>query len=180
MAWQKRVNYSYYYRSTKDQGCVTTHYLGRESELRAHQAALEDQARHTARIQERQEQQAWEALDAQLTTTHMQITSLTHALLADGELYRRNRGEWRKRRTSNSRSWFVNLLYDHSSGQWEGHAILSAVFGSNFCHCTSQVVLGKASPSRHGGVACPLWESIWGVGSQSSQNARDLRKNPTP
>ena len=80
---------------------------------------------------------------------------------------------------SNSRSWFVNLLYDHSSGQWEGHAILSAVFGSNFCHFTSQVVLGKASPSRHGGVACPLWESIWGVGSQSSQNARDLRKNPT-
>ena len=69
--------------------------------------------------------------------------------------------------TSNSRSWFVNLLYDHRSGQWEGHAILSAVFGSNFCHCTSQVVLGKASPSRHGGGACPLWESIWGVGSQS-------------
>jgi len=68
---------------------------------------------------------------------------------------------------SNSRSWFVNLLYDHSSGQWEGHAILSAVFGSNFCHFTSQVVLGKASPSRHGGGACPLWESIWGVGSQS-------------
>jgi hypothetical protein len=87
---------------------------------------------------------------------------------------------WLRQNVSNSRSWFVNLLYDHSSGQWEGHAILSAVFGSNFCHCTSQVVLGKASPSRHGGVACPLWESIWGVGSQSSQNARDLRKHPTP
>lgn len=68
---------------------------------------------------------------------------------------------------SNSRSWFVNLLYDHRSGQWEGHAILSAVFGSNFCNFTSQVVWGKASPSRHGGVACPLWERIWGVGSQS-------------
>jgi hypothetical protein len=61
---------------------------------------------------------------------------------------------------SNSRSRFVNLLYDHSSGQWEGYATLSTVFGSNFCHGTSQVVLGKASPSRHEGVACPLWESM--------------------
>jgi hypothetical protein len=57
MAWQRRGNHLY-------RGRVTTHYLGRES--RAHQAALENQARHTARTQARQEQQAWEALDARV------------------------------------------------------------------------------------------------------------------
>ena len=66
---------------------------------------------------------------------------------------------------SNARSWFVNLLYDHGSGQWERHVILSAVFGSNFCHFSSQVALGKASASRHGGVAgpCGRVSGVWGV-----------------
>ena len=100
MAWQRRGSRFYYYRSTKQRGKVTTHYLGRESELRAQQAALEDQARHTARTQERQEQQAWEALDARVATLNTLTTLLSHALfVADGKWYRHNRGEWRKRRT---------------------------------------------------------------------------------
>ena len=97
MAWQRRGNHLYYYRSTKHRGKVTTHYLG--SGLRAHQTALEDQARHTARIQERQEQQAWEALDARVATLNTLTTLLSHSLLVDGGWYRHNRGEWRKRRT---------------------------------------------------------------------------------
>ena len=100
MAWQRRGNHLYYYRSTKQRGKVTTHYLGRESELRAQQAALEDQARHTARTQERQEQQAWDALESQIAALGKLTTSLTHALLADGGLYRHNRGGWRRRRTN--------------------------------------------------------------------------------
>jgi hypothetical protein len=104
MAWQRRGNRLYYYRSTKYRGRVTTHYLGRASESRAHQAGLEDQELHAARTQARQEQQAWEALDAQITTTHMQITSLTFALLAGGGWYRHHRGEWRKRRNSIDRT----------------------------------------------------------------------------
>src|SRR5215470_1716366 len=100
MAWQKRGRNCYFYRSKKSNGQVTTHYLGRESELRAHQAALEDQARHTARIQERQEQQAWDALESQIAALGKLTTSLSHSLfVADGKWYRHNRGEWRKRRT---------------------------------------------------------------------------------
>jgi hypothetical protein len=64
MAWQKRGRRHYYYRSTKKKGRVVTEYLG--SGVRAHQAALEDEARHTARTQERQEQQAWDALESQI------------------------------------------------------------------------------------------------------------------
>ena len=100
MAWQKRGRNSYFYRSKKSNGHVTTHYLGRASEVRAQQAALEDQARHTARIQERQEQQAWEALDARIATLNTLTALLSHSLLVDGGWYRHNRGEWRKRRTT--------------------------------------------------------------------------------
>src|SRR5262245_42626082 len=99
MAWQKRGNHRYYYRSTKQRGKVTTHYLGRASEVRAQQAALEDQARHTARIQERQEQQAWDALESQIAALGRLTTLLSHSLFVDGGWYRHNRGEWRKRRT---------------------------------------------------------------------------------
>ena len=100
MAWQKRGNHRYYYRSKREGGQVSTHYLGRASEVRAHQAALEDQARHTAHKQARQEQQAWEALDARIATLGTLTTLLSQSLLVvDGGLYRHNRGEWRKRRT---------------------------------------------------------------------------------
>ena len=97
MAWQRRGNCLYYYRSTKHRGRVTTEYLG--SGLRAHQAALEDQARHTARIQERQEQQAWDALESEIAALGTLTTLLSHSLFVDGGWYRHNRGEWRKRRT---------------------------------------------------------------------------------
>jgi hypothetical protein len=98
MAWQKRGNHHYYYRSKKEKGQVITEYLGSGS--RAHQAALEDQARHTARTQERQEQQAWEALESQIAALDTLTTLLSQSLLVvDGGLYRHNRGEWRKRRT---------------------------------------------------------------------------------
>jgi len=98
MAWQRRGNHLYYYRSTKHRGQVTTEYLGSGS--RAHQAALEDQERHTARIQERQEQQAWDALESQIAALGKLTTLLSQSLLVvDGRLYRHNRGEWRKRRT---------------------------------------------------------------------------------
>src|SRR5262245_7073935 len=97
MAWQRRGNHLYYYRSTKHRGRVTTEYLGSGS--RAHQAALEDEARHTARIQERQEQQAWEALDRQIAGLDTLTAVLGQPLRDDGGWYRHNRGEWRKRST---------------------------------------------------------------------------------
>jgi hypothetical protein len=98
MAWQKRGRNSYYYRSKKSNGHVITHYLGRGT--RAHQAALADQVRDTARTQERQEQQAWEALESQIAALDKFTTLLSQSLLVvDGGLYRHNRGEWRKRRT---------------------------------------------------------------------------------
>lgn len=93
MAWQRRGNRLYDYRSIKHRGKVTTDYFGGESELRAQHAALEGQARHTARTQERQEQQAWEALESQLATLGTLTTLLSQSLLVvDGRLYRHNRG----------------------------------------------------------------------------------------
>jgi hypothetical protein len=97
MAWQRRGNHLYYYRSTKHRGRVTTEYLG--SGLRAHQTALEDQARRTARTQARQEQQAWAALESQIAALGTLTTLLSQSLLVDGGWYCHNRGEWRKRRT---------------------------------------------------------------------------------
>ena len=98
MAWQKRGNRLFYYRSRKKKGRVVTEYLG--SGARAQQAALEDQAQHTARTQERQEQQAWDALESQIAALGTLTTLLSQSLLVvDGRLYRHNRGEWRKRRT---------------------------------------------------------------------------------
>ena len=100
MAWQKRGRNSYFYRSKKSNGQVTTHYLGRASEVRAHQAALEDQERHTTRTKERQEQQAWVALDNQITTLSTLVTALSHSTLACAGYYKHNRSHWRKRRNS--------------------------------------------------------------------------------
>src|SRR5262245_32932344 len=97
MAWQKRGNHYYYYRSTKKKGRVVTEYLGSGSW--AQQATLEDQVRHTARTQERQAQQAWEALESQIAALGKLTTLLSQSLLVDGGWYRHNRGEWRKRRT---------------------------------------------------------------------------------
>ena len=98
MAWQKRGRNSYYYCSKKSNGHVTTHYLGRGT--RALEAALEDQARHTARTQARQEQQAWDVLDSQIAALDTLTTLLSQSLLVEGGLYRHNRGEWRKRRNT--------------------------------------------------------------------------------
>lgn len=100
MAWQKRGNHYYYYHSTKHRGKVTTEYLGSGS--RAQQAALEDQERHTALAQERSEQHAWEDLESQIAALGKLTTLLSQSLLVvDGGLYRHNRGEWRRRRSTN-------------------------------------------------------------------------------
>src|SRR5438128_10152577 len=77
------------------------------------------------------------------TTTIPIVMSYTPFAVEQGFVASRARPGGNVTGISNSRSWFVNLLYDHRSGQWEGHAILSAVFGSNFCHGTSQVVVGR-------------------------------------
>src|SRR6266496_2405093 len=98
MAWQKRGSHYYYYRSTKHRGKVTTDYLGSGS--RAQQAALEDRERHAACLQERSEQQAWDALETHITTLNRFTTSLSQALLVDAGFYKHRRGEWRKRRTN--------------------------------------------------------------------------------
>lgn len=98
MAWQKRGNHFYYYRSTKDKGCVTTRYLGRGS--RAVKAAAEDTARHAVQNQERRERHTWEVLDKQVTTLDTLMTLLSHSTLVDAGFYKHNRGAWRKRRTN--------------------------------------------------------------------------------
>src|SRR5262245_19727565 len=96
MAWQKRGRNSYYYRSKKSNGHVITHYLGRGTW--AHQAALEDEARHTARTQARQEQQAWDELDDQIMTLSTLTTALSHSTLVGAGYYKHHRSHWRKRR----------------------------------------------------------------------------------
>src|SRR5215510_9990723 len=98
MAWQKRGDHFYYYRSIKDKGCVTTHYLGRGS--RARQAAAEDKERQAVRNRERRERHTWEALDSQVTILDILMILLSHSTLVDAGFYKHNRGAWRKRRTN--------------------------------------------------------------------------------
>ena len=95
MAWERRGNQKFYYRSRKINGHVVREYLGRGEQ--AKRAALEDAQKKSTREHDRAERQGWEAMDSQIAQLHQFIKLLTYNYLLDAGWYQHHRGEWRKR-----------------------------------------------------------------------------------
>ena len=96
MAWEQRGTHEYYYRTRKQQGRIIRQYYGRG--ILAEIAAREDAERQKIREQERTEQKAWEAVDAQVDSLDTLITLLSHSTLVNAGFYQHHRSEWRRRK----------------------------------------------------------------------------------
>ena len=101
MAWARRGNRKYYYRSVREGGQVTKQYVGTGSfaELCAAMDAEQQAEREAKWDAWRQERAEMDALDAQLEAWWHASTVLMKAALYVEGYYQHDRGEWRKRRT---------------------------------------------------------------------------------
>jgi len=101
MAWEKRGDHSYYYRSVGDGGRVRKVYLGRGifGELAARRDEEKRERQAAERDCEREELGRLEALAAPVLEIDEAAEVLTRAaLVASG--YHRHKGEWRRVRTA--------------------------------------------------------------------------------
>jgi hypothetical protein len=100
MAWERRQNRTYYYRSKKVGGRILHEYLGRGP--RAEQAALEASQRRERRRSQaaafRAEQAHWRALEAPSLELTRQTDLLTRAALLAAGYHQHSLGEWRRKR----------------------------------------------------------------------------------
>jgi hypothetical protein len=110
MAWERRGNQKFYYRSRKINGRVVREYLGRGD--RAKRADLEDAQRRETREKERAEGQTWEAMDEHIAQLHQLTKLLSHSYLVNAGFYQHHRGEWR-RRGENSVQTQIQHYFDH-------------------------------------------------------------------
>jgi hypothetical protein len=95
MAWERRGNQTFYYRSHKINGRVVRSYLGRGD--RAKGAALVDAQRRETLEEERAERQDWESMDERIAQLHQLTKLLSHSHLVIAGFYKHHRGEWRRR-----------------------------------------------------------------------------------
>lgn len=100
MAWERRRNGTYYYRTHKRQGRVIKEYVGTGpfAEIAAEHDALTRAARADARERQHRERAAMRELDAPVETFADSLETLTRASLLLAGYYRHHGGEWRKRR----------------------------------------------------------------------------------
>lgn len=96
MAWERRGNKKFYYRSRKVNGRVVREYIGRGE--RAKRVAQEDTQKKATREHDRIERQEWEAMDNHIAELHQLTKLLSHSHLVNAGFYRHHRGEWRRRR----------------------------------------------------------------------------------
>jgi hypothetical protein len=100
MAWERRYNRTYYYRSKQVGGRIVHEYLGRGP--RAEQAALEASRRRERRRAQaaafRAEQARWQALEAPSLELTRQTDLLTRAALLVAGYHQHSLGEWRRKR----------------------------------------------------------------------------------
>jgi hypothetical protein len=100
MAWERRRNFTYYYRARKIHGRVVKEYVGRgtHAEVAAKRDTLARVARAEAREHRIREQQAFheanETVDAFVTA----LDSLTRTSLILVGYHQHHGSEWRKRR----------------------------------------------------------------------------------
>ena len=95
MAWERRGNQKFYYRSRKVNGRVVREYIGRGE--RAKRAAQEDAQKKAVREHDRIERREWESMDKDIAQLHQLTKLLTHSHLVNAGFYRHHRGEWRRR-----------------------------------------------------------------------------------
>jgi hypothetical protein len=100
MAWERRRNGTYYYRTHKRQGRVIKEYVGTGplAEIAAERDALARAARSEAAEKKRQEQATMRALDAPVEAFGDSLDILTRANLLLAGYYCHHGSEWRKRR----------------------------------------------------------------------------------
>jgi hypothetical protein len=100
MAWERRRNGTYYYRTLKEQGRVIKEYVGTGpvAEVAAERDAVVRAARAEAVTQLHQEQAAFQALDRPVADFAITLETLTRAHLVRNGYHRHHGGEWRRRR----------------------------------------------------------------------------------
>ncbi len=100
MAWERRRNGTYYYRTHKMQGRVVKEYIGTGAlaEVAAERDALAREARADAVERQRQERAVLLSEDAPLEVFADALETLTRATLLLAGYHRHHGGEWRKRR----------------------------------------------------------------------------------
>lgn len=100
MAWERRRNRMYYYRSHRIGKRVVKEYFG--AGLAAHLAAAEDDQRRQRREQARDEVEAAHRETGLAADPYQQMdiltTALTKAAFREAGYHQHDRGEWRKRR----------------------------------------------------------------------------------
>jgi hypothetical protein len=107
MAWEKRRNGLFYYRSYRDRvtGRVRKQYIG--TGLVAEEAARQDAARQAERAARRREERAaeqrYEAAYTMLLALTQECDLIARAVLSQAGYYQHHRGEWRSRRHAKKR-----------------------------------------------------------------------------
>ncbi len=99
MAWERRGDGLYYYRSVRDRGRVRKEYVGRGeiAEVIAHADEALRQSREARAERERADLEGVRDLATAANELHEAAETLARAeLVAAG--YHRHKGEWRKRR----------------------------------------------------------------------------------
>lgn len=100
MAWERRGNRHYYYRSRKIAGRVVREYVGGgvHGEVAAALDAGRRQERERARAAERQVQEQFRTAALPHQELERLTTALLRAALTDAGYHQHDRGAWRKRR----------------------------------------------------------------------------------
>jgi len=101
MAWEKRRNRRYYYRSYRDPitGKVRKEYIG--AGAAGEEAARQDAALRAEKAAQRRKEQVaeqrYETAHSALLALIQGCDTITKAALAEAGYYQHHRGEWRKR-----------------------------------------------------------------------------------
>lgn len=100
MAWERRRNGTYNYRTRKEQGRVVKDYIGTGpvADVAAERDTLARAARADAVELHRKEQSVLQILDEPVTDFATTLETLTRAHLVSSGYHRHHGGEWRKRR----------------------------------------------------------------------------------
>jgi len=99
MGWERRGNYSYYYRKMRTAGRVRSVYVGQGeiALLTAQLDALHRKQNEALQVKERKEQQAFDSLDQSIDNLAQLTSTLTEAVLVAAGFHQHKR-QWRKQK----------------------------------------------------------------------------------
>ncbi len=99
MGWERRGNYSYYYRKMRIAGRVRSVYVGQGeiAVLTARLDKMQREEREAQRANERQEQRGFDSLDQSIDNWAQLTSTLTEAVLIAAGFHQHKR-QWRKQK----------------------------------------------------------------------------------